>query len=156
MCVFTCGNGILEGLEGCDDGNTLDGDGCTSTCEVELGFACTGEPSVCEFVGYCGDGVLQAGEECDDGNTLNGDGCSSTCLFEGLVEGVAINQDGARAQPGSILDIKSTDKGILVPRMTTAQRTAIALPPKGLLVFDMTTASFWFFNGTIWKELATN
>lgn len=42
-----CGDGQIEGAESCDDDNKEDGDGCTSTCVVELGFLCTGEPSVC-------------------------------------------------------------------------------------------------------------
>ena len=49
--VQTCGNGIIETTfsfaEECDDGNTVNGDGCSSTCTVESGFECTGEPSVC-------------------------------------------------------------------------------------------------------------
>jgi hypothetical protein len=52
------------------------------------------------------------------------------------------------------LDVSSTTQGMLVPRMTTAQRTAIANPAKGLLVFDNTTSSFWFYNGTVWANLA--
>src|SRR5690606_793461 len=54
----------------------------------------------------------------------------------------------------AILDITSTEKGILVPRMTTAQRTAIASPANGLLVFDLTTGSFWFYNSGAWANLA--
>ncbi|HSD91184.1 MAG TPA: lamin tail domain-containing protein, partial [Kofleriaceae bacterium] len=43
----TCGNGTLE-YEFCDDGNTMDGDGCNSKCEVEDGYVCdASEPSVC-------------------------------------------------------------------------------------------------------------
>ena len=34
----TCGNGALEGLEQCDDNNTTDGDGCSSTCQIEPPF----------------------------------------------------------------------------------------------------------------------
>ena len=33
----TCGNHVVEGLEDCDDGNTTNGDGCSSTCRVEVG-----------------------------------------------------------------------------------------------------------------------
>jgi len=54
----------------------------------------------------------------------------------------------------AIFDISSTDKGILVPRMTTAQRTAIAAPATGLLVFDLTTGSFWYYNNMAWTNLA--
>jgi cysteine-rich repeat protein len=39
-CVVRCGNGLREPGEECDDGNTIDGDGCTSTCTVEDGFVC--------------------------------------------------------------------------------------------------------------------
>jgi cysteine-rich repeat protein len=65
-----CGNGLTEVGEQCDDGNTVDGDGCDSNCEEE---------------DECGDGVIDAnlGENCDDGNTQNNDGCSSACRIEG-------------------------------------------------------------------------
>jgi len=52
--------------------------------------------------------------------------------------------------PSSMLDITSTTKGLLMPRMTTGQRTAIPSPATGLQVYDTTTNSFWYFNGTIW------
>jgi hypothetical protein len=55
--------------------------------------------------------------------------------------------------PSAALDIKSTDKGVLVPRMTTAERNAIASPAPGLLVFDITTNGFWFADGTTWKQV---
>lgn len=80
-----CGDGIFDGFVGeeCDDGNTDDGDGCSSICTLEDGFECTivEGTSVCVAV-VCGDGVLASGEECDDGNTDDEDGCSSTCTVE--------------------------------------------------------------------------
>jgi cysteine-rich repeat protein len=152
----TCANGILESPEGCDDGNLTSNDGCSLSCTVELGWQCSGSPSTCVYVGYCGDGVLQPGEECDDNNNTNNDGCSASCTFEGPVKGLAINEDGTRPAPGAIVDIKSSDKGILIPRMTTAQRIAIQNTPAGLLVFDLTSGSFWYYNGNAWKELAVN
>lgn len=45
--VNNCGNGVFETGERCDDGNSTDGDGCTSACQTEAGYACTGEPSSC-------------------------------------------------------------------------------------------------------------
>jgi len=53
----------------------------------------------------------------------------------------------------SILDIESTTQGILTPRMTTAQRIAIASPAEGLMVFDIDEGSFFYFDGTVWGEL---
>jgi cysteine-rich repeat protein len=61
-----CGNGLVEAGERCDDGNTTNGDGCSSVC----------------LIPGCGNGLLEAGEQCDDGNPTNGDGCSSACQYE--------------------------------------------------------------------------
>ncbi len=76
--VPVCGNGVKEAAEACDDGALVNGDGCSSTCTVESGFACTGTaPSVCD--GICGDGIIKGSEECDDGNQINTDDCDNTC-----------------------------------------------------------------------------
>ncbi len=62
-----CGDGVQEGSESCDDGNTVGGDGCSALCVDEI----------------CGDGLLEiVTEECDDGNTVSDDGCSATCTIE--------------------------------------------------------------------------
>lgn len=55
--------------------------------------------------------------------------------------------------PSAVLDVQSTNKGMLVPRMTTTQRTAISNAATGLLVFDITTRSFWFKGAGNWLEL---
>ena len=69
---------------GCDDGNWIPGDGCSSGCRVECGYSCSGGgvamADICETT--CGDGVLAGGEECDDGNTEIGDGCNADCEVE--------------------------------------------------------------------------
>lgn len=56
----------------------------------------------------------------------------------------------------SMLDITSTTKGLLIPRMTSQQRGAIANPVIGLLVFDTDTKTVWAYDGIIWKNLFTN
>ncbi len=78
-----CGDGfVASDQEGCDDGNTAGGDGCSATCQIEQGWICTGEPSVCSKP-PCGDGIVEDGlEACDDGNTVAGDGCSASCELE--------------------------------------------------------------------------
>ncbi len=51
----SCGNGIIESGEGCDDGDQQGGDGCDSTCHVESGWQCFGQPSVCyQELSACG------------------------------------------------------------------------------------------------------
>ncbi|RKG57616.1 DUF4215 domain-containing protein [Corallococcus sp. AB011P] len=61
-----CGDGVLGGFEVCDDDNQLSGDGCNSVCEVEPGYTCTGQPSVCTDIDECADGTAncQPGEIC--------------------------------------------------------------------------------------------
>ena len=65
---------------------------------------------------------------------------------------VGINDDGSTPNAGAILDLKSTDKGLLIPRMTTAQRILIngGTPADGMMVYDTDFQSFWYYNGTSW------
>ncbi|HZV71223.1 MAG TPA: DUF4215 domain-containing protein [Saprospiraceae bacterium] len=165
MCVGTpsvctqtsvCGNGIIESGESCDDGGVYNGDGCSYTCMIEPDWICVGMPSVCVLNVVCGNGIIEQGEDCDDGNPDNGDGCDYLCHFEGTPKGVAINMDGTRPDPSAMLHVKSTNSGILIPRMTSPQRVAIPNPSNGLLVFDMTTGSFWYFFNSTWKQISTN
>ena len=60
------------------------------------------------------------------------------------------NPDGSAA-----LDVTATDKGMLVPRLTTKQRLAISSPATGLLVYDTTVQGFQFYNGSTWSDLST-
>jgi len=60
--------------------------------------------------------------------------------------------------PSSILDITSSTQGMLTPRMTTAQRTAITTPAQGLLVFDTDLNAFYFYDSTLsdWRKMITD
>jgi cysteine-rich repeat protein len=82
-----CGDGVRAVDEDCDDGNLLNGDGCSLLCQVETGFVCpVGQTcSVCidePSCARCGDGFAAVGEACDDGNLLDADGCSKDCQTE--------------------------------------------------------------------------
>lgn len=54
MCVDICGDGKLITVA-CDDGNKIDGDGCSSQCLVEQNYTCVGgsstTPSSCSYSG---------------------------------------------------------------------------------------------------------
>lgn len=52
----------------------------------------------------------------------------------------------------SVLDLTSTDKGMLVPRLTTLQRNAVISPAQGLLVYDTDVQCFFYFESS-WKNL---
>ncbi len=54
--------------------------------------------------------------------------------------------------PSAVLELESTDKGILIPRVTTSQRQAIPTPAEGLMVYDTDFQQFWYFDGTQWVQ----
>ncbi|WP_257453293.1 DUF4215 domain-containing protein [Archangium lipolyticum] len=102
ICLKTdCGDGIIQLGEVCDDGNIVDGDGCSRTCasneicgnkvvDIAAGEKCddgntkSGDDcsSDCRSNEVCGNSIVDTavGEVCDDGNTRSGDGCSADCL----------------------------------------------------------------------------
>jgi uncharacterized protein (TIGR02145 family) len=70
-------------------------------------------------------------------------------------QSLAINTDGSPADASALLDVNSTSKGILPPRMTTVQRDAITTPATGLVVFNTSVNSLQLYNGTAWVSLIT-
>jgi cysteine-rich repeat protein len=84
-----CGDGVVQGREACDDGNTIDTDACRNTC-IEA---------------RCGDGVKSQFEGCDDGNVADGDGCASDCALTSCGNG--------RVDPGEQCD--SVDPSVCTP-----------------------------------------
>ncbi len=75
--------------------------------------------------------------------------CTASILFGQ----VAINTDGSGPDNSAMLDVKSSDKGILIPRLTTIQRTTLSSTAvAGLMVYDTDVNKFFFFNGVTWDE----
>jgi len=65
---------------------------------------------------------------------------------------VGINDDGSNPDNSAMLDVKSTTKGLLTPRMTKAQRDAITSPAIGLLIYQTdNTPAYYYYNGSSWK-----
>jgi hypothetical protein len=71
------------------------------------------------------------------------------CIAQSV--GIGTASPNASAQ----LDISSTTKGLLIPRVTTAQRTAIAAPANGLMLYDTNLSAFWFYNGSVWTSVGS-
>ena len=86
-CTPICGDGKnvpWSTLDECDDNNTISGDGCSATCTIETGYACTGGSmnAMDSCLAVCGDGLRVGTEACDDGNQISFDGCSADCVIE--------------------------------------------------------------------------
>jgi len=64
------------------------------------------------------------------------------------------DDDGYSAHSSAMLDVKSDSKGLLIPRLTTIQRTTIPSPATGLLVFDTSESVFYYYNGAEWINLS--
>jgi len=60
--------------------------------------------------------------------------------------------------PSSVLEVFSTTQGMLTPRMTTAQRTAIVTPADGLIVYDTELKSFYHYNSSLtsWSRMSSD
>ena len=78
----SCGDGIVQTNEECDDANHSGDDGCNE-CTLMDGFACTnapGQPSVCHTVPVCGNSTVETGEGCDPGGSCIIGGAASTTI----------------------------------------------------------------------------
>jgi cysteine-rich repeat protein len=83
-----CGNRALDPQEVCDDGNTQNGDGCSSDCRSDE---------------TCGNGIVDpsVGENCDDGNTVSGDGCRANCVLPACGNGVVDGESNEECDEGA-------------------------------------------------------
>lgn len=69
-------------------------------------------------------------------------------------QSVGISENGSTPHESAMLDVKSNDKGILIPRLSAAEVNNIANPVNGLLVYDDTNDQFRYYNGTEWKNVS--
>jgi uncharacterized protein (TIGR02145 family) len=82
-----------------------------------------------------------------------------SCFFSMTILGhaqVGINQDQSEPDPAAMLDVKSTTKGFLPPRLTTGQMNAVVTPPNGLIVYNTSVNALYWFDGTTWKKFNEN
>lgn len=143
-----CGDGRLNGIEECDDGNANSGDGCSKSCVIELGYECPTPGAPCALSLKCGDGTKDPSEECDDGNKLPYDGCSSTCrrdLYCPVGGCVALCGDGflfpgEACDDGNLRDGDGCDHDCHIEPDSTC--TAVTAPPPDELVLPIIYRDF--------------
>jgi len=99
----TCGDGVPDVGEECDDGNLINTDACKNNCELPV----------------CGDSIItpSLGEQCDDGGTTGGDGCSAFCLIE--AEPWLMVDEGHISANGGIPSITIPNNNINIPDVYT-------------------------------------
>jgi len=69
-------------------------------------------------------------------------------------QNIAISATGATPEESAILDVSSTSKGLLIPRMTLAEKNAITSPATGLMIYQTDApAGFCYFDGTSWNQI---
>ena len=76
---------------------------------------------------------------------------SAICV---IAQSVGINNTTPHSS--AVLDVGSNTKGILLPRTSTISRLAILNPAKGLILYDSTVSSFYFYNGTAWAPISAS
>lgn len=86
--------------------------------------------------------------------------CSIMLIFNAYYGFSQVGIGTTTPDTSSVLDVESTDKGVLIPRLTTIQRNSIASPAKGLLVFNTDLDLFEYNSGTPatpnWVAINTN
>ena len=71
-----------------------------------------------------------------------------------FAQNVGINSDGSNPHSSAMLDVKSTTKGFLAPRMRETQRDNISSPATGLLIYQTDgTNGYYYYNGSSWVQI---
>src|SRR5690554_4205125 len=76
--------------------------------------------------------------------------------FSSVAQNVGINTAGTSPDNAAMLDVESTEQGILIPRMSDAQRKLLKDPAAGLILYNTTNKEFNFYNGTGWQLIPTH
>lgn len=91
----------------------------------------------------------------NDGNTANFTSFLGTRTIVDTVHStINMSVGSLTVAPSSILELQSTTKGLLIPRMTTTQRDAISTPSTGLTIYNTTTNTHDYYNGSSWVKIA--
>lgn len=82
--------------------------------------------------------------------------CLASALSTGSFSQMAINANNTPAHSSAMFDVASTTRGVLLTRMSSAQRTALASPAPGLFVYDTDNRLFYYYDGAAWRHMLNN
>lgn len=74
--------------------------------------------------------------------------------YQAKSQSVGIGSTSFTPDASSVLEMRTTTKGLLIPRLTTTERNAISTPATGLMIYNTTTNTFNFYNGSAWSDIA--
>lgn len=74
---------------------------------------------------------------------------------EATIDSLAVGGVDA-IDPSAVMQVSNTVAGVLLPRMTTTQKNAIASPAEGLIVYDLTLHALCVFNGSVWQTITAS
>jgi hypothetical protein len=145
-------------------GSRLIADATKKASDVVTNSAVSVDNAIAKFSGTTGTIIQNSGVSIDGTNNITGvaDFTSSgnmTVDTNTLFVDVANDRIGmgtATPTSSAFLDITSTTKGFLPPRMTTAQRDAIVTPANGLVIYNTTLNALNIYNGTSWGSVGTS
>lgn len=80
---------------------------------------------------------------------------ASCLIFVSINAQIAVSTDGSTPHNSAMLEVKSINRGFLLPRLTDVQKNTIASPSAGLMIYETTSNALWVFNGTAWVQLGS-
>lgn len=151
-CInLVCNNNTVVNQNLTSSGAQIVIDSTSSLCDVSYNFVLATATTT---------GVSNSGTNCrtifNSGNAVAGAGTGSQTISHPAAGsswgiGVGVNLPNSKA----LLDLTSTAKGFLPPRMSTTQKTAISSPPSGLVVYDSTLNKISVYTGTVWETVTS-
>ena len=104
---------------------------------------------------YTGDGTISGSRTITNGSALRftGTGAATATTFDNKAGYGFTNNASITVGASAVVQLDSTTKGFLPPRMTTTQVNAISAPATGLVVYNTTLNQICFYNGTAWRKV---
>jgi|GEM_PF-5789447 len=75
------------------------------------------------------------------------------CFFAKTTKAQGVAVGATTPDASAMFEVRSTAKGLLIPRLTTTQRATITTPAIGLQIYNTTTNTLEFYNGTVWQSV---
>ncbi|MGE0791680.1 MAG: DUF4215 domain-containing protein [Sandaracinaceae bacterium] len=144
-CAPVCGNSVTEAPETCDDGNTMSGDGCSSTCMLETASATAfrltdmalGDPhAFAEIVIFCSDITGQLNMQLRNAITMDGDMMGDPGYGELDLNFLLVFRPLNQAGAGGMLDL--VDASCTAPEASTSCTRMMSTPPLATATYTNT------------------